>query len=58
MFHALKKECCDAVKYKINGAGHSGFTQGHILDVVESFFRKHFYIPGKLENEGRCSGLP
>ncbi|KKB72891.1 MULTISPECIES: prolyl oligopeptidase family serine peptidase [Bacillus] len=43
MFHALKREGCDAVMYKINDAGHSGFTQAHILDVVKSFFRKHLH---------------
>lgn len=43
MFHALKKEGCDAVMYNINGAGHSGFTQAHTLDVVKSFFRKHLH---------------
>ncbi|MBU8785326.1 MULTISPECIES: prolyl oligopeptidase family serine peptidase [Bacillus] len=43
MFHALKREDCDAVMYKINDAGHSGFTQAHILDVVKSFFRKHLH---------------
>ncbi|MDI3410970.1 prolyl oligopeptidase family serine peptidase [Bacillus sonorensis] len=46
LFEALIKEGHDALMYKINGAGHNGFTQAHTLDIVKSFFRKHLK-PGK-----------